>query len=82
MSKERFCPYGRHFVPDEGFKIVYHPASNTQRGMCPACQAKRKLPRAALQELADQERAARSAKAQEAAAAARERKSNANPRGQ
>lgn len=76
---ERYCPYGQHFVADEGFRIVVDPRSNTKRGMCPGCQAKRRMPRAELQALADRDRAERSAKTQRIAAEARERKSNENP---
>ncbi|VTU31828.1 hypothetical protein H4CHR_02887 [Variovorax sp. PBS-H4] len=71
---ERYCPYHRGFVVDEGFRIVVDHRSNTTRGMCPACQAKRRLPRAELQALADRDRAERAAQAKRIAAAARERK--------
>ena len=71
---DRYCPYHQGFVADEGFKVILHPSSGTQRGMCPACQARRKQPRAELQALADSERAARSAKASRAALEARQRK--------
>lgn len=73
MAK-RYCPYHQGFVADEGFKVIHHPSSGTQRGMCPSCQERRKQPRAALQALANSERAARSAKASRAALEARERK--------
>lgn len=78
MTKERYCPYHQGFVADEGFRIVVDPRSNTKRGMCPGCQAKRRMPRATLQALADRDRAERSAKSQRIAAEARERKSNEN----
>lgn len=71
---DRYCPYHQGFVADEGFKVIFHANSGTQRGMCPACQERRKQPRATLQALADSERAARSAKASRAALEARERK--------
>jgi hypothetical protein len=78
VTKERYCPYHQGFVADEGFRIVVDPRSNTKRGMCPGCQAKRRMPRATLQALADRDRAERSAKSQRIAAEARERKSNEN----
>ena len=71
---DRYCPYHQGFVVDEGFKVIFHTNSGTQRGMCPSCQERRKQPRAALQALADSERSARSAKASRAALEARERK--------
>jgi hypothetical protein len=79
VSKERYCPYHQGFVADEGFRIVTDPKSRTKRGMCPSCQAKRRLPRETLQALAERDRAERSAKSQRIAAEARERKLNANP---
>jgi hypothetical protein len=79
VTKERYCPYHQGFVADEGFRIVVDVRSNTKRGMCPACQEKRRQPRAALQALADRDRSERAAKSQRITAEARERNSNANP---
>jgi hypothetical protein len=62
-GKERFCPYGKpagHFVVDTGgwiFRI--HGKSMTKRAMCPACQAVRKLPKAVLDRMTEEERAER-----------------------
>lgn len=70
---DRYCPYHQGSVPDVGFKVVFHAASNTRRAMCAACQERRKQPRDVLQKLADEERIARSAKASRAALDARER---------
>lgn len=50
--KERYCMYGRHFKPVEGFITIRHEASGTQRGMCTTCQEVRKKPRAELEALA------------------------------
>ena len=78
VTKDRYCPYHQGFVPDEGFRTITDPRSNTKRGMCPGCPAKRRLPRSTLQQLADRDRAERSAKSQRIAAEARERKKNEN----
>lgn len=59
-GKERFCPYGKpagHFVIDNGGWIFrFHLKSQTKRAMCPACQARRKLPRAVLDRMTEEER--------------------------
>jgi hypothetical protein len=59
--KKRFCPYGQHFVDDVGFIFKMHAKSMTKRGMCPSCQAKRKLPRAVLDRMTKEEKEARRA---------------------
>jgi hypothetical protein len=59
--KKRFCPYGQHFVDDAGFVFVLHPKSMTKRGMCPTCQAKRRLPRSEIERMTKEERDARRA---------------------
>jgi hypothetical protein len=56
MSKERYCHYCRLFKPNDGFKLVNHYGSGTQRSMCPTCQETRKKPRTLLEEMAKRER--------------------------
>jgi hypothetical protein len=61
--KERWCHYGKpagHYVLDEGGWIFrVHWKSQTKRAMCPACQAKRKLPKEVLARMTEEERGER-----------------------
>lgn len=74
MKKQRFCPYGQHFVDDEGFRFVLHAKSQTKRGMCPSCQAKRKLPRAVIDRMTEEEREGRRASSSAASKLAKDKR--------
>lgn len=70
----RYCMYCLCFREDAGFIFILHPSSGTKRGQCPPCQARRKKPRAELEQMAKNEAAARSARLSEMAKVAAERK--------
>ena len=55
MNRTRYCAYCQCHKPDEGFKFILHPASNSKRAQCGLCQARRKLPRSELNRLAAEE---------------------------
>lgn len=59
---ERFCAYCQNFKSDIGFKFITHLKTLTKRGMCPPCQARRKLPHSKLIEMAEQDKLERKKK--------------------
>lgn len=74
QANQRFCAYCRCHKPDQGFKFVLHAASNSKRAQCPSCQARRKLPRQTLMDMAKQEADLRKKQASSEIRAALERK--------
>jgi hypothetical protein len=48
----KFCEYCRKDKPRSGFRLIPHP-TGSPRAQCADCQEIRKLPRAALEELAE-----------------------------
>lgn len=63
MSETRYCVYCRRHRDVEGGKWLMEPSFKTKRWQCFGCKTTRSKPRAMLQKLADQERAARQAAA-------------------
>lgn len=51
--------YCRCDKPSEGFRELFDSSHRTKRGQCADCQAKRKLPRETLHQMAQRDRAAR-----------------------
>lgn len=59
--KQKYCSYGRHFVPQEFASLQPKPPGSPPTYICVSCKARRALPPEALAKLMEEEREARRA---------------------
>jgi hypothetical protein len=75
--KQKYCSYGRHFVPQESATLQPKPPGSPPTYICASCKARRALPPAVLARLTEEEREARRATSRLASKEAlRKRKEN------
>lgn len=61
MSQQKYCSYGRHFVPRERARLRPKPKGAPPTYICDTCADVRRLPKETLDRMTQEEREARRA---------------------